>query len=114
MDFGKLAAKANDESGVPSVGPIDRIFASHFEPFQGVSFDKQCLGSNVVGSGGVDCIGEIGNQLQPYALYVPHKARPAAGYGMTLLLHSLGASYNQFTSSRNQSQFGERGARARS
>ena len=28
---------------------------------------------------------------------------------MTLLLHSLGASYNQFSGSRNQSQFGERG-----
>ena len=28
---------------------------------------------------------------------------------MTLLLHSLGATYNQFLGSRNQSQFGERG-----
>ncbi len=29
---------------------------------------------------------------------------------MTLLLHSLGASYNQYLGSRNQSQFGERGS----
>ena len=28
---------------------------------------------------------------------------------MTLLLHSLGANYNQFADSNNQSQFGERG-----
>ena len=35
---------------------------------------------------------------------------PATGYGMTLLLHSLGATYNQYLGSRNQSQFGERGS----
>ena len=34
---------------------------------------------------------------------------PAGGYGLTLLLHSLGANYNQFLDSKNQSQFGERG-----
>lgn len=109
VDFGKLATKANDESGVPKTGSLNRIFASRFEPFQGVSFAKQCLGTNVIGSGGADCLGEYGNQLQPYSVYVPKKPRPAGGYGLTLLLHSLGAGYNQFTNSRNQSQFGERG-----
>ena len=34
---------------------------------------------------------------------------PADGYGLTLLLHSLDANYNQFLASNNQSQFGERG-----
>jgi pimeloyl-ACP methyl ester carboxylesterase len=34
---------------------------------------------------------------------------PADGYGMTLLLHSLSANYNQYTASRNQSELGERG-----
>ena len=34
---------------------------------------------------------------------------PADGYGLTLLLHSLAANYNQFPASSNQSQFGERG-----
>jgi predicted peptidase len=48
-------------------------------------------------------------RLQPYALYVPTKPQPAEGYGLTLLLHSLGGNYNQFSASRNQSQFGERG-----
>ena len=49
-------------------------------------------------------------QLQPYAIYVPRKPMPADGYGLTLLLHSLGANYNQYLGSRHQSQFGERGA----
>src|SRR5205807_7261091 len=31
-----------------------------------------------------------------------------AGYGMTLLLHSLSANYNQFSTSRNQSEFANR------
>ena len=39
----------------------------------------------------------------------PHKPAPPRGYGLTLLLHSLGANYNQFSDSRNQSQLGERG-----
>jgi dienelactone hydrolase len=34
---------------------------------------------------------------------------PAGGYGLTLLLHSLGANYNQFSDTRNQSQLGGRG-----
>ena len=75
---------------MPKTGPINRIFVSRFEPFQGVSFAKQCLGTNVVGDGGADCVGEFGNKLQPYAIYVPKKPRPANGYGLTLLLHSLG------------------------
>ena len=33
----------------------------------------------------------------------------AGGCGLTLLLHSLGANYNQFAGSRNQAQFGDRG-----
>ena len=45
---------------------------------------------------------------QPYAIYVPKTAAPAAGYGLTLLLHSLSANYNQYTGSRNQSQFANR------
>ena len=47
-----------------------------------------------------DCKGELRGQLQPYAIYVPRKPRPAAGYGLTLLLHSLGANYNQFSGSQ--------------
>jgi len=49
-------------------------------------------------------------QLQPYATYVPRGAVPASGWGLTLLLHSLSANYNQFEGSRNQSQFAAHGA----
>ncbi len=39
----------------------------------------------------------------------PKKPMPRRGYGLTLLLHSLSANYNQYLGTRNQSQFGERG-----
>jgi dienelactone hydrolase len=41
-------------------------------------------------------------------VYLPTKPQPKRGYGLTLLLHSLGANYNQFTGSNNQSLIGER------
>jgi hypothetical protein len=100
VDFSKLAAQVDDDmpgqpGGVPQTGPMDRILASHFEPSQGANF-----ASGFAYQG----------QLQPYALYVPVQPMPADGYGMTLLLHSLAANYNQYLDSNNQSQFGERGA----
>ena len=104
VDFTKLAAKTSDESGVPQTGPINRILASHFEPAQGVDYGQFCFPG-----GGPDCTGPYQGQLQPYAIYVPSQPAPAAGYGMTLLMHSLGATYNQYLASRNQSQFGDRG-----
>ena len=107
VNFHKLANGVNDDmagqpQGVPQSGPIDRILASHFSNGQGWDYAKLC-GTTAV------CAGEMRGQLQPYAIYVPPR-RPASGrYGMTLLLHSLSASYNQFLGSRNQSQFGDRG-----
>ena len=53
-------------------------------------------------------IGEMRGQLLPYAIYVPSGTPPAGGWGLTLLLHSLSANYNQFEGSRNQSQFANR------
>jgi predicted esterase len=103
VDFGKLAAGTDDDSGVPKSGPIDRILASRFETAQGADFSVSCLAD------GADCTGPYQGQLQPYAVYVPKKAQPTKGYGLTLLLHSLSTNYNQFAGSRNQSQFGERG-----
>jgi hypothetical protein len=81
---------------------MDRILASHFETEQGLDYSSTCGSTE-------SCPGEYRGRLQPYAIYVPKKPRPAAGYGMTLLLHSLGANYNQYLTSKNQSQFGERG-----
>ena len=105
VDFRKLASKTNDESQVPQSGPMDRILASRFETQQGADFSEPCFPGNQS-----DCPGAYQGNLQPYAIYVPHKPVPRDGYGMTLLLHSLGAGYNQYLGSRNQSQFGERGA----
>jgi hypothetical protein len=109
VDFAKLAAGTDDESGVPKTGPIDRILASHYQFGQGLDPSKVCfdLASNF--SAGPKCVGRFVGQLQPYALYVPNKPQPARGFGMTLLLHSLSANYNQYSSSRNQSELGDRG-----
>jgi hypothetical protein len=105
VDFGKLARHVTDNSHVPRTGALDRILASHFEPAQGVNFSHQC------GFGGASnpksCRPEYRDRLQPYAIYVPpHK--PPGGYGLTLLLHSLSAAYNQYLGTRNQSQFANR------
>jgi hypothetical protein len=108
VDFGKLVAGTNDDSDVPTSGPIDRIFASHYSFGQGFDPDNICYQI-----GGVDvgakCKGAMVGQLQPYALYVPKKPEPRGGYGLTLLLHSLSANYNQYLASNNQSQLGDRG-----
>ncbi len=106
VDFGKLEAGTNDDmnslpQGVPVNGPMDRILSSHFETEQGTDYSGSC--------GGDSCKGELRGRLLPYAIYVPTKPMAVGGYGLTLLLHSLGANYNQFLGSNNQSQFGERG-----
>ncbi|MGH3326565.1 MAG: hypothetical protein ACRDPT_01985, partial [Streptomycetales bacterium] len=107
VDFGKLAAGVDDDMageprGVPSSGPMDRILASHHETAQGVDFMQEC------GSAAL-CAGQLRGRLQPYAIYLPAAEPPDRRYGLTLLLHSLGANHNQFLGSRNQSQFGDRG-----
>jgi predicted esterase len=117
VDFAKLQSGVDDDmagkpTGVPQEGPINRIYASRFETAQGIDFSTVCL-ADEPGEGGTlpeSCNGEYRGRLQPYAVYVPHKPQPTAGYGLTLLLHSFGGNYNQFAISRNQSQFGERGA----
>jgi pimeloyl-ACP methyl ester carboxylesterase len=102
VDFGKLSARTDDESAVPDSGPMDRILSSHFKTGEGTNYAKTC-------GDPTDCKGELRGRLQPYAIYVPEGGEPDGGYGMTLLLHSLGANYNQFADSNNQSQFGDRG-----
>ncbi len=102
VDFAKLAARTNDDSGVPTTGPMDRIMASHFETKQGIDYSQFC-GTPTA------CLGVYRGQLQPYAIYIPKKPTPPGGWPLTLLLHSLGASYNQFLGSHNQSELGDRG-----
>lgn len=107
VDFGRLADGVDDDmpgqpQGVPRTGPMNRILASHSEPQQGAVYPSGCGGAG-------QCQGSLRGRLQPYAIYVPEKPAPEDGYGLTLLMHSLGANYNQYSGSRNQSQLGERG-----
>jgi hypothetical protein len=110
VNFGKLARRVTDDSRIPRTGPMDRILASHFEPAQGANFSNECgFGGSTNPS---SCVPEYQGRLQPYAIFVPRGAAPSGGYGMTLLLHSLSANYNQYLGSRNQSQFAERAKRS--
>ena len=106
VDFGKLRRGQTDlmrgePQGVPVRGPINRILSSRFSFGQGADFAKDCEGTT-------DCSSQLLGRLLPYSLYVPEGPRPRRGHGMTLLLHSLGANYNQFSASNNQSQLAER------
>jgi hypothetical protein len=109
VDFGKLRLKVNDDmpggpTGVPQTGAFDRILASHFSPGQGADYATGGCGSSAA------CIGALRGQLLPYAIYVPPGPAPSGGWGLTLLLHSLSANYNQFEGSKNQSEFAGRGS----
>lgn len=104
VDFAKLAAGADDDTRVPSTGPINRIFASRDEFGQGVDYTKLCTASPP------PCEGPFVGQLQPYTLYVPDRPPPADGWGLRLLLHALSTNHNVFLNSKYQSQLGERGA----
>ncbi len=108
VDFSKLKHKVNDDmdgepTGVPVSGAFDRILASHFSDGQGTDYATGGCGSSEA------CSGALRGQLQPYAIYVPSGPAPAQGWGLTLLLHSLSANYNQFEGSKNQSEFAARG-----
>jgi len=108
VDFGKLRDGTTDlmkdePTGVPTTGPINRILSSRFTSGQGVQFDVENCGTPK------GCPGQYIDRLQPYSLYVPDKPEPDRGRGLTLLLHSLGGSFNQFHGTNNQAQFGDRG-----
>lgn len=109
VDFGKLRAGAQDDGGVPKTGPINRIFASSYSFGQGIDPSKVCFELSRNFAAGSSCIGRQVGQLQPYALYVPKTPAPERGFGLTLLLHSLSANYNQYSATKNQSQLGDRG-----
>jgi fermentation-respiration switch protein FrsA (DUF1100 family) len=104
VSFAKLAKKTRDDRGVPKQGHINRIFASRFVFGQGADFDAKCI----ISTGG-ECTGRYIGQLQPYALYVPHKPRPARGFGLVISMHGLSANHNEFLGSHEAEQMGERG-----
>jgi hypothetical protein len=89
---------------VPQTGSIDRIFPSHFSFGRGVDATSAC------GRFPATCHGMFVGNLQPYNVYVPASAPPAAGWGMTLQLHPSGGNYNEWMDSRYQSEIGDRGA----
>ena len=103
VDFAKLAADVDDDSGVPTTGPIDRILQSHTESAQGVNYSQCQMVDEAM------CPGNFTGQLQPYALYVPAVSPPPSGYGLTVLLHAFQDNYNEFEGARYQSQLGDRG-----
>jgi pimeloyl-ACP methyl ester carboxylesterase len=104
VDFKALARRKTSNRGVPKRGAMDRILAARRELGQGADFSESCISTQST------CVGQYRGRLQPYAIYIPRKKkRPKAGWGLTLLLHSLSAPYNQYLGSHNQSQFGERG-----
>ncbi len=106
VNFAKLEHRVTDNSQIPTTGPINRILASHYEPAQGANFSSEC---GLQGSSNpASCKPEYDGQLEPYTVYVPRGRAPAGGWGLTLLLHSLSANYNQYTGTRNQSQFANR------
>ncbi|HEX9888367.1 MAG TPA: dienelactone hydrolase family protein [Nitriliruptorales bacterium] len=109
VDFAALAAGTTDDSGVPTSGPMSRIMASRYVFGQGLEPDNVCFGISSGINVGTACIGRYVGQLQPYAIYVPDVEPPATGYGLTLLMHSLSANYNQYLGTNNQAQLGDRG-----
>jgi hypothetical protein len=109
VSFAKLAHHVTDNSGVPTSGTMDRILASHYSFGQGLDPSLVCSRIAPSVNVGAKCKGRLAGQLQPYAVYVPPGPAPADGYGLTLLLHSLSANYNQYATSHNASELGQRG-----
>jgi hypothetical protein len=110
VNFARLLSGVTDNSRIPTTGPINRILASHFEPAQGADYSSEC-GLNGA-TNPASCKPEYDGRLQPYTIYVPGGSAPTGGWGLTLLLHSLSANYNQYTGSRNQSQIANRTVRS--
>jgi hypothetical protein len=96
VDFRKLAARTDDERGVPATGPMNRIMVSRFETEQGrgSSAGGDILGNYVCDPPG--CTYQFSGRLQPYSVYVPAKARPKDGYGVVVNLHGADSNHNHF------------------
>ena len=111
VDFTKLAAGVDDDrpgqrAGVPVTGFMNRIFASHFETKQG----RGAAASLQSAACPQPCAPVRAGQLQSYSIYVPNKPLPAAGYGLTLMLHASGGTASSYQGSTGAIQLGERGA----
>ena len=103
VDFTRLASGVTDDSTLPTHGPTDRIMATAYEPAQGVDYAVSCTSSRQ------SCLGPYQSRLQPYALYIPDRPVPVAGWGLNLQLHALATNYNLFLGTQHESLFGDRG-----
>lgn len=95
VNLDKLRARVTDDSGIPTHGVQDRIYASHFEDQQGRGpqlplqyCNEPCDPTNAHN------VPDYTSQLQPYSVYVPDMPAPKTGFGMTLNLHFCGGNYN--------------------
>ena len=79
VDFGAMAAGATS-SNVPDHGFTDRLYVA----------------STDLGEGVADHRPWFLNRIQPYGLYVPEGIDTDTPTPLTLVLHSMGANYNQF------------------
>lgn len=109
VDLGKLRDGTTDESGVPTTGAINRILASRHQFGQGIDLDRVCFGISSGIDVGAACEGRFVGQLQSYTVHVPEGGPPEGGWGLTLLLHSLSANYNQYSDTNNAWQLADRG-----
>jgi dienelactone hydrolase len=80
IDFSKIAAGTTDDSGIPTTGFITRLYVSALNLGEGAKVTRPML------------LGKI----QPYGLYVPTTYTSGTPAPMTLMLHSLSCSYNQY------------------
>ncbi|MBO4240752.1 hypothetical protein [Pseudonocardia alni] len=106
VDFGKLRAGTDDESGVPTSGYVTRVFASHSEKAQGRRLPSDPGGpapGTGLQQGGIatgsgegsgdrrpslsfgypcrdDCVPDLPGRMQRYTVYVPEAPAPSHGY----------------------------------
>ena len=96
VDFAKLKAKTNDDMpGAAHRRAPDRASSTASSPRTSPT-GRAPTTRPAAAAASAECIGAMRGQLLPYAIYVPSGAAPSAGWGLTLLLHSLSANYNQF------------------
>jgi len=120
VDFTKLAAAVNDDSGVIKQGFTNRIYSATYEVMQGVGNpaapnlmkSQGCTATSTVAANGTtSCIPQFAGRLQPYSLYVPAKIPEATGYGLITDLHGAGDNFqrNPPVSAERSIALGERG-----
>ena len=79
IDFDKLKNREVDRN-VPTSGLINRLYASHFDLGEGVE----------------PIADSLRNRIQPYSVYIPESYDPEIPTSLSIHLHSLGSTYQEF------------------